>query len=105
MIDYKSLRKINPEAARLAVVEYLDSNNGNISGAAKAFNIQRCVIYDILRKQKEGNLRDGSRMPIHSPNKTASGIEDKVIEIKNKTHLGPKRLSKHLKKYCGLEKT
>ena len=103
IIDYKSLRKINPEAARLAVVEYLSSNNGNISSTAKAFCIQRCVIYDILRKQREGNLCDRSRMPIHSPNKTSPDIESKVVEIKNKTRFGPKRLSKHLKKYYSLK--
>jgi len=52
-IDYKALRKINPEAARLAVIEYLSSNGGNISDCAQAFGIQRPVIYDILGKQKE----------------------------------------------------
>ena len=30
-INYKVLRKINPEAARLAVIEYLYTNKGNIS--------------------------------------------------------------------------
>ena len=30
-IDYKMLRKINPETARMAVLEYLDSNGGNIT--------------------------------------------------------------------------
>jgi len=30
-IDYKQLRKINPEAARKAVLEYLKTNNHNIS--------------------------------------------------------------------------
>jgi hypothetical protein len=33
-INYKVLRKINPEAARLAVIEYLKTNKGNISKAA-----------------------------------------------------------------------
>ncbi len=39
-IDYKLLRKINPEAARLAVIEYLFTNKGNISEAARTFAIQ-----------------------------------------------------------------
>jgi len=30
-IDYKTLRKINPEAARIAVLEYLKTNRGNIA--------------------------------------------------------------------------
>lgn len=40
-INYKALRKINPEAARLAVIEYLKTNKGNISDAARVFGIQR----------------------------------------------------------------
>ncbi len=30
-IDYKQLRRINPEAARHAVIGYLKSNGGNIA--------------------------------------------------------------------------
>jgi DNA invertase Pin-like site-specific DNA recombinase len=49
-INYKVLRKINPEAARLAVIEYLSTN---ISEAARIFGIQRTVVYDILKKEEE----------------------------------------------------
>jgi len=98
-IDYKKLRAINPEAARKAVLEYLMTNNHNITNTAKAFAINRPVVYDILTKEKKGDLKDRSKRPKHSPNKTPRGIEDKVIEAKNKTRLGPKRLSKHLQKY------
>lgn len=66
-INYKVLRKINPEAARLAVIEYLKTNKGNISDAARVFGIQRTVVYDILKKKKEGDLKDRSRAPLHSP--------------------------------------
>ncbi|HAJ33838.1 MAG TPA: hypothetical protein DCK79_10865 [Candidatus Atribacteria bacterium] len=60
-INYKVLRKINPEAARLAVIEYLSTNKGNISEAARIFGIQRTVVYDILKKEEEGDLEDRSR--------------------------------------------
>jgi transposase-like protein len=40
------------------VLEYLESNGGNIAEAARVFGINRPVIYDILRKQREGDLRD-----------------------------------------------
>jgi transposase len=101
-IDYKALRKINPEAARLAVVEYLHSNGGKVSDCADIFGIQRCVVYDIIKKNQEGNLADRSKAPINSPTKTVSEVEDKVIEIKNKTHFGSKRLARHLEKYYQL---
>ena len=98
-INYKTLRKINPEAARLAVIEYLSTNKGNISESARVFGIQRTVVYDILKKKKKGDLKDWSRAPLHSPYKTSGKTEDQVIEAKNQTHLGPKRLSIYLKKY------
>ena len=75
-INYKVLRKINPEAARLAVIEYLKTNKGNISEAARVFGIQRTVVYDILKKEGEGDLRDRSRAPLHSPIK---------LQVKQKT--------------------
>jgi transposase len=66
------------------------------------FGINRSVVYAIMKKEKEGDLKDRSKAPKSSPNKTSSEVEDKVIDVKNKTHLGPKRLSIHLKKYYDL---
>jgi len=99
LIDYKTLRKINPEAARKAVVEYLKTNRGNIAKTARVFGIQRPVVYDILKKQEEGDLKDRSRRPKTFPQKTPDKIEDQVIRVKNKTRLGPERLSRYLRKY------
>ncbi len=62
-IDYKTLRKVSSEAARLAVLQYLKSNKGNISKTARVFGIQRVVVYDILKKQQTGNLKDRSKAP------------------------------------------
>jgi transposase len=101
-IDYKQLRKINPEAARRAVLEYLKTNGHNILQTALIFGINRSVIYNILEKEREGNLKDRSRAPHHQPRRTAQAIEDKVIEVKNKTHFGPERLSRYLKQYEGI---
>jgi hypothetical protein len=80
-IDYKQLRKINPEAARRAVLEYLRSNGHNISQTALVFGINRTVIYDILRKERGGNLKDRSRAPRNQPRRTPALLEDKVIEL------------------------
>lgn len=101
-IDYKELRKINPEAARQTVIEYLKTNGHNIADTARVFRVNRTVVYDILAKSKEGNLKDRPKIPKHQPNKTPAKIEDKVIKAKNKTHLGPKRLSRYLKKHEGI---
>jgi len=98
-IDYKMLRKISPETARAAVLEYLNSNGGNITDCAYVFGINRPIVYKTIRKRNEGNLRDSSRTPLHQPKKTPSSIEVCVIDAKNKTRLGPKRLSIYLRKY------
>ena len=101
-IDYKQLRKINPEAARRAVLEYLGSNGHNISQVALIFGINRTVVYDILRKEREGNLKDRSRTPANQPRRTPALVEDKVIEVKCRTRYGPERLSRYLKQHEGL---
>jgi len=99
MIDYKELRKTSPETARAAVVEYWKGNSHNVSDAARMFGINRCVVYDILRKWAEGDLRDRPRTPRRQPNKTPPEIEDQVVAAKNKTRLGPERLTRYLRKY------
>lgn len=99
-IDYKELRRLNAEAARKAVIEYMKTNS-NISQTARMFGIKRAVVYDILKKDSEGNLRDRSRVPKRQPRRTAIAIEEKVIVAKNKTHLGPERLSRYLQVHEG----
>ena len=101
-IDYKALRNISPEAARRAVMEYLASNGGNVSETARVFGIQRAVVYDILKKEREGDLTDRDKAPQRQPRRTPPEVEARVIELKNQTGLGPKRLSIHLRKYHGL---
>jgi transposase len=102
-IDYKLLRNIDPVTARTAVLEYLKTDNGNISSTAKMFGINRTVVYDILKKETGGDLSDRSKAPKHSPNKTSPETENKVIKAKNKTKMGAKRLSLYLKRYENLQ--
>jgi transposase len=98
-IDYKTLRAVNPEAARKAVLEYLKTNGSNKADAARVFGINRTVVYDILKKEAEGDLSDRAKTPKHQPNKTPPEIEEKVIAVRNQTRMGPKRLSIYLAKY------
>ncbi len=98
-IDYKKLRSINPEAARVAVLEYLYSNGRNIADCARTFRVQRAVVYDILKKQQDGSLKDRSKAPKHMPSKTSDRIEALVVEAKNKTGFGTKWLLVYLMRY------
>ncbi len=101
-IDYKQLRKINPQATRRAVIDYLKTNGHNISHTALTFGINRTVVYDIIRKEAEGSLDDRSRAPKHQPRKTPQVVEDRVVEVKNKTRFGPERLSRYLRQHEGI---
>jgi transposase len=96
LIDYKNLRSINPEAARQAVLDYLASAGGNVSATARAFGIQRHVVYDIQRRARDGSLADRSRVPHRQPFKTPPRVESRVVAAKNRTGLGNRRLSRYL---------
>jgi hypothetical protein len=49
-IDNKTLRRINPETARQAVLEYPGSNGRIMAGAASMCAINLSVVYDVLKK-------------------------------------------------------
>lgn len=99
-INYQKLRKVNPEAARIVVLEYLSSNGSNISDCAKCFGINRAVVYDIVKKGKQGDLRDRSKAPKTIPHRTSIDLENIIVEAKNTTGLSTKDLNYHLlKKY------
>jgi transposase len=66
-IDYKALREVAASTSRLAVLEYLKTNDHNISDAARVFGINRSVVYDILKKEAEGDLQNRSRVPRRQP--------------------------------------
>lgn len=102
-ISYKELRKTSPEAARKAVIEYLKSNGGNVAEAARVFEINRPVVYNILGKEEEGNLKDRSKEPINQPRKTPKDMENLVVEIKNKTNFGPERICDYASDYHGVK--
>jgi|SRR3989344_962909 len=97
-IDYKKLRSLSAETARSAVLDYLSTNGGNVSDCARVFSINRVVIYDIVRKGKEKDLKDRSKAPRTIPHKTSKDLEDIIVEAKNKTGLPTKDLSYYLLK-------
>jgi putative transposase len=76
---------------------YLKTNGHNIQQTALVFGITRPLVYDIIRKEGEGNLKDRPRAPHHQPNRTPAWIEDKVIEVKVRTRYGAEMLSRSLK--------
>lgn len=101
-MDYKQLRRIDPKAARRAVIDFMETNNRNISRTALVFVINRSVVYDIIRKAEEGDLEDRPRVPKRQPAKTPQEIEDTVIQVRSKTRLGAEKLSRYLEEHEGV---
>jgi hypothetical protein len=95
-LDYKELREISPQAARRAILQVLKSVDGNVAECARLLHTTRRTIYKALKKDTAGNLNDSSTAPKNVPNRTASEIEDKIIEIKRKTRYGPIRIADEL---------
>src|ERR1700734_3880952 len=95
-LDYKELRGISPKAARRAILQVLKSVDGNVAECARLLHTTRRTIYKALKKDAAGDLNDSSTAPRNVPNRTASNIEEKVIEIKEKTHYGPIRIADEL---------
>ena len=101
-LDYKELRGISPKAARRAILQVLESVEGNIAETARFLHTTRRTIYKALKKDENGNLDDSSKAPKSVPNRTAADIEEKVIEIKKKTRYGPARVADELLDQYGI---
>ena len=101
-LDYRELRQISPEAARRAILQVLQAHNGNVTTAAKILSVSRATIYKAIRKDKAGDLKDGSKAPQRVHNKTSAEIETRVLELREKTRYGPLRLKDELKEVAGL---
>jgi len=101
-LDYKELRGISPKAARRAILQVLKSVDGNVAVCARLLHTTRRTIYKALKKDENGNLDDSSTAPKTVPNRTASDIEEKVIEIKSKTRYGPIRIAEELFEQHGI---
>lgn len=97
-ISYKVLRKINPEAARTAILQYAASVNNNISLTASFFGVTRLTVYDILEKSKVGDLNDRHKAPKKVANKTLNRVILKIIGARKRYGFGAKRLSDYLLK-------
>lgn len=96
-MDYKSLRKINPETARMAVMQYLSSNNSNVYKAAKFFMVTRRVVYDIIKRNKQGLLKDLSRVPKTLRNKTPDETQELVVRLHTKHNFSARQIEAYLK--------
>ena len=95
---YHELRKASPEKARELVRKVLEQNKGNVSKTAKILGISR----NTVRRARDGPLKDLSRRPKNSPNKTNSILEELITKEAKKTGFRYRRLTKYLERKYGL---
>jgi len=76
----------------------------SISEAARVFQTTRTTVRKWLRRYRGGQgLRDRSRRPERSPNKTPPHIEEAVVDMRKKTRYGPHKLRDWLIRTQGLD--
>lgn len=102
ILSYNSLYKLDPETARVALLEVF-AQTGNISAAARMFTTTRKVVQLAIKKQQDGDLTDRSHTARRVHNKTDTLVEEKVIAVKNSTKFGYRRVAKELRDKQGLE--
>jgi transposase len=95
---YHTLRKNNPESARLLVREILKKNNYNVSKTAKILSISRQTV----RRARDGTLSDLSRKPKHSPNRIKEEFENLILKEAKRTHFGYRLLSSYIYRKYGI---
>jgi transposase len=103
-VSYKEIYAMNKEEARKQIVHsYLALEN--ISRVARLWHTSRNVVCKWVKRfeQKgEEGLGDESKKPHSSPGKVSQDIEQKVLEAREETGYGRKRLAWYLAREEGL---
>jgi transposase len=97
-ISYKESYAMNPKETRRKLVESYIAT-GSISQTARLWHTSRNVVRKWVRRyEQEGiaGLEDRSHRPHHSPTRTPSELEEKVIAARQATGYGRKRLAWYL---------
>ncbi|MEO0109855.1 MAG: helix-turn-helix domain-containing protein, partial [candidate division WOR-3 bacterium] len=102
MFLYKKLyNKMNKEARfnlRVKMIE--EYNKGkNISQISREYGVSRNTLRKWIKRYKEKGeeeLKELSRKPHNSPNRTPKEIQEKILELYKKTNWGRKRIALRL---------
>ena len=78
---------------------------GNTAKTCRYFGVSRSTFYRWQRRYKkfgEAGLKNEKPIPINPANKTPDEIEEKVLYLRKKYHLGPIRIVWYLARYHGI---
>ena len=79
--------------------------SGNTAKTCRYFGVSRSTFYRCQRRYKkfgEAGLKNEKPIPINPANKTPDEIEEKVLYLRKKYHLGPIRIVWYLARYHGI---
>ena len=97
-LAYGEVYAMSREEARQRLVRTYQEM-GNISETARRWHTSRQVVrkwVSRFRAEGEVGLEDRSRRPHHSPRRTAPELEEQVVESRQATGYGPRRLALYL---------
>jgi hypothetical protein len=98
MLSYHEVRAISPVKAREVVRKVLGQHGGNVSEVARVLGIARQTV----RRARDGDLKDRSRRPHHSPGKTPDHFETLIVTEARRTHFRYRRLRWYLERKYAL---
>jgi transposase InsO family protein len=90
---------------KLRILEHAEKI-GDISKTCRYFGIARASFYrwrTAYRKRGEGGLINGKPIPKWHANRTPPEVEEKVLHLRRKYHLGPIRIVWYLERYHGIK--
>ena len=86
---------------KLKVLHHAE-RSGNTAKTCRYFGVSRSTFYRWQRRYKQGGesrLKNEKPIPINPANKTPDEIEEKVLYLRKKYHLGPIRIVWYLARY------
>ena len=89
---------------KLKVLRHAEQS-GNTAKTCRYFGVSRSTFYRWQRRYKkfgEAGLKNEKPIPINAANKTPDEIEEKVLYLRKKYHLGPIRIVWYLARYHGI---
>ena len=95
---YRGVYAMNKLGARQLLIQTWQ-DTGSIRGTARLWHTSPQVVRKWVRRflsEGEEGLRGRSRRPHHSPRRTPPEMEQRIVEARQKSGYGPKRLAKYL---------
>ena len=89
---------------KLKVLRHAEQN-GNAAKTCRYFGVSRSTFYRWKRRYKKSGeigLKNEKPIPINPANKTPDEVEEKVLYLRKKYHLGPIRIVWYLARYHGI---